>query len=113
MVHPNIFASLGDSWRLSCLSAQLTVAGQSTLILSTTPRPPSTLQLIIRNDFKNYRFAPQITTSLYDIIRLRSHVAWETLHEVIHLKSSLAQTRLTIELLKVDSRKKKVHFLVI
>jgi len=50
------------------------------------PRPPPEPQTVARNQFKDSQLAPQITTSLFGVLRPRSHVTKETSQEITHSK---------------------------
>jgi len=71
--------------------------------------PPPRSQKVTMNGFKDCRLAPQITTSLSDVLSHHLHAAWETSWEVTHYKISLQHASLTMELLRVGFPKRKVH----
>ena len=78
------------------------------LIPSVMPRLLSVAGLT-NNGFKDRRLAPQISTSLSGVLRPYSHTARETSQEVTYPKIASQQARLTVEFLRVDFPKKKVH----
>ena len=80
----------------------------SALIPFVMPRPFSVAG-ITNNGFKDRRLAPQITTSLFGVLRPRSHAACKTSQEVTHPKIAPQQVRLTMEFLRVGFLKRNVH----
>jgi len=77
---------------------------------SVMPQPPFESHAVTSNSFQDRRLGQQIKASLSSVVRPRSHATWKASQEVIHPKIAPRRPRLTMEFLKVDSRKERCTF---
>ena len=70
---------------------------------------PTRAGTLTKNNFKNHRRTPQITTNLSDMLCPHSYTTWETCQENTYHKISPQQVSLTVKFLKLGFSKRKVY----